>query len=193
MELEVLKREVNKWIDWGNDFGHHDIALFKIWIQMENFINDIFVCYCLGQPSEKMYTPKLQIQFIDDSQLNAFLREGSKKYVEYQNKIEKLSKYIFEDGADPFAILNEDIVIKNAIREIKFIRNYIAHESAEARQKYKNVYSNNISVRDDKFIEPEEYLMQQKKQKGKKSKTYFSYYIDTLMELADFLIDPSFN
>ena len=67
MRYEELENSVIKWTEWASKTEEsYDIALFKVWIQMELFIRDIFIDYCLGNASEKGFTPALKIAFVDE-------------------------------------------------------------------------------------------------------------------------------
>lgn len=185
MTSKDIFNEMNKWIDWASkeEVKRYDIALLKIWIQLEKFISELFVNYAIGGQSETGYHPKLKLNFKDEQQLNAFLRDTNRTYVDYVTKIAKLSKYIFDD--DPFSIAIYDDVNHNcAYVEIFSIRNYIAHESGEAKIKYiKTCFGNN----QNNFKEPNDYLQSIKKST---KKSYFTYYIDTIRDIVAVLIQP---
>lgn len=144
-----------EWTEWAqkDENQRFDIALFKVWINFEKFISELFVNYAIGRESETGYKPILKLQFQDETQLNAFLR-GDRTFVDYQGKIKNLSKHIFKD--DPFDLaIFSDSNNYNAYNRIFSIRNYVAHESGEARTKYVKVC---LGGNEDKYITPNEYL-----------------------------------
>ena len=176
-----VKDAIEEWTIWAvnSEVPRYDIALLKIWIKFERFLSDLFITYSLGQPSETGYLPKLRIQFQSEEQFNAFMIEGNKKYIEYIDKIDKLSKHIFEN--DPFDILHSDLKYKNAMEEIKALRNYIAHESIEAKRKVINTC---FSGSEKKFLEPNDYL----KSKEKNTKdSYYTYYTSCVSEIIELI------
>ncbi len=140
--------------------------------------------YATGNPSERGYSPELKIKFQDEEQFNAFMREGTKKYIEYLDKIEKLSSHIFK--TNPFDVILLDADIKSSFEQMKVIRNYIAHESGEARRKFINTC---FSGNEKNFVEPNDFL----KSREKTTKdTYYTYYMKTIKTILDFLIeDPA--
>lgn len=83
---------VEQWTNWARQSpdGRFDVALFKIWIQFEKFLAELFINYAIGNPSETGFVPNLKLHFRDETQLHAFLREGNRTYIEYLSKIEKL-------------------------------------------------------------------------------------------------------
>ena len=184
MTTNDIKETINIWNEWANkpEVKRYDIALFKIWIQFEQFLAELFVAYATGNPSEKNFYPNLKICFNDEAHLNAFLREGNKKYIEYLDKIEKLSKHIF--NKDPFDIIFADSINKNAFEQMKSIRNYIAHESGEAKAKLINKC---FSGNSNNFLEPNEFLL--RKEPSSKN-TYYTYYTDIIKNIVDLLVDP---
>lgn len=180
---EIIE-SINEWNEWVTRVSdaRYDIALLKIWIKFEKFISELFVSYCTGNESEGGYIPNLKICFQDEEQLNAFLRDGNKRYVEYFDKIEKLSKHIFNNN--PFEIIFLDVDNKKVYDDVKSIRNYIAHESKESKIKLINqCFSGNVS----NFVEPNNYLV---KREPTTRKTYYAYYVETILNITQLLISP---
>lgn len=170
--------KVNQWQNWLAQATQpqYDIALFKIWIQMEVFCADIFIDYCLGIPSENNYTAPRLVSFQSEEQLSVFLREGSKKYIDYFAMIEKLSKHIFQ--TNPFEVITIDATYSKVCKEIKSIRNFVAHESSESEKKYRNE-----CLSGGRFIDPNTYLL---RKRG--SESIYTYYINSLVTIVDALI-----
>lgn len=110
------------------------------------------------------------------------MREGNKKYVEYLSKIEKLSKHIFVN--DPFDVIFLDITNKNAYEQLKALRNYIAHESGEAKSKLINLCFNGNT---NNFLEPNDFLITREQSTRN---TYYTYYITIIQNIVDLLVDP---
>lgn len=172
------------WTEWANEVGNkrYDIALLKIWIQFEKFIAELFVTYATGNRSEVGFSPSLKLKFSDETQLNVFLREGNRTYIDYPTQIEKLSKHIFDK--DPFDIIFLDATIHNTYLQIISIRNYIAHESGEAKAK---MIKTCFGGRDEHFREPNDYLLAIKRSSNS---SYYTYYVDTIKHMVELLIDP---
>lgn len=184
MTIEVFMNSVDKWNDWANNeyCKQYDIALLKIWIQFEKFCSDIFIDYAIGRSSENGYTPTLQLDFRNEELLHAFLREGTKSYVDYFSKIETLSKHIF--NPNPFDIIIVDSKYKPVCEQIKSIRNYIAHESNEAKRKLIKTCFNG---HDADFEEPNEYLLKQRRTERSSNYTFF---VKCLKEIVEYLVSP---
>lgn len=186
MVSSEVKQAITDWTTWAASPGieRYDIALLKIWIQLEKFLGDLFVIYSIGNPSETGYKPKLKIKFLSEEHFNIFMRDGSKKYIEYLDKIEKYSEHIFRDN--PFDIILLDAEKKTAIDQMKALRNYIAHESIEAKRKIVNLC---FSGNEKKFLEPNIYLKTREKMSGN---TYYTYYTSIISDVVDYLItDPN--
>jgi hypothetical protein len=172
---------MREWSEWASrNENRFDVALFKIWIRMELFLRDIFISYCINTSSERGYLPQTKIRFQNEEQLNAFLREGSRKYIEYLDKIEKLSKYIFDDN--PFDALFLDATNKDTYEQIKAIRNHIAHESGESRLKYINKC---LHGDESRYIDPHIFLL---KREPTSHDTYYTYYINKIRIIAELII-----
>ena len=105
-----------------------------------------------------------------------------KKYVEYLSKIEKLSKHIFID--DPFDVIFLDATNKTAYEQLKALRNYIAHESGEAKSKLINLcFSGNAN----NFLEPNNFLLTRERSTRN---TYYTYYTTIIQNIVELLVDP---
>lgn len=184
----MVKREVLDaivaWTDWANlpENNRYDIALLKIWIQFEKYMAYSFVNYATGNSSEDGYSPTLKLQFADEAHLNPFLRSENRTYVDYPTQIKKLSKHIFE--SNPFDVIYSNADIWNAYDQMGALRNYIAHESGEAKQKLIEKLFGGDSA---KFKEPNDFLKTKKKNTGK---TYYSYYTETIKNAVILLSDP---
>ena len=181
--VEDINSSIDYWTNWASIDSNqrYDVALMKIWVQFEKYVASVFVDYCLGRPSENGYLPERKIEFQTETQLNAFLRAENKSYVDYPAQIKKLSKHIFEN--DPFDIIfldvNNNVIYENIIA----IRNYVAHESAEARKKLiKNIYAG----RDENFVEPVDFLMRRERSTNL---TYYTYYTKFVSNIAQLLTE----
>lgn len=184
MTTNEIKTTIITWNNWAGNphVQRYDIVLLKIWIQFERFISELIITYSTGHPSEKGYLPTLKIRFQDEEQFNAFMREGNKKYVEYLSKIEKLSKHIFID--DPFDVIFLDATNKPAYEQLKALRNYIAHESGEAKSKLINLcFSGNAN----NFLEPNNFLLTRE---HSTKNTYYTYYTAIIQNIVELLVDP---
>ena len=62
------------------------------------------------------------------------------------------------------------------------LRNYIAHESNESKKKYMQTCLNSKD-----FIEPGDYLLKVKKGS---MKTFYSLYIEKIIEISDLILNP---
>ena len=177
MTTSEIKTAISEWSTWACNpqVQRYDIALLKIWILFERFVSELVVTYSTGQPSEKGYSPTLKIQFQDEEQFNAFMREGNKKYVEYLAKIEKLSKHIFV--TDPFDVIFLDATNKTAYEQLKALRNYIAHESGEAKLKLINLCFSGDAT---KFVEPNDFLVLRE---NSSKTTYYTYYTTIIQNI----------
>lgn len=183
MTVEEINNSITYWSDWAShdDNKRYDVALMKIWVQFEKFMSELFVDYCLGIASENGYLPERSIEFKSETQLNAFLRAENKQYVDYPSQIKKLSKHIFEK--DPFDVIFSDSNNNVTYENIMAIRNYVAHESGEARKKLiKNIYSG----REERFVEPVDYLLRKEKSTHK---TYYTYYTTFIGNIAQLLTE----
>lgn len=185
MKTNDINDAISYWTNWANTSSDkcYDYALLKIWIKFERYVGEIFVSYATGGKSESGYSPQLKLQFNNEEHLNAFLRDPNKMYVDYIKQIQKLSKHIFVD--DPFDSIFLDVTNLNVFNQIIAIRNYIAHESGEAKIKMiKCCFNGN----EKKFKEPCTYLLTKEKTTNK---TYYTFYVETIKNMAILLSSPT--
>lgn len=177
MHSDEIRNTIENWTEWAKSTNNYDIALLKIWIKFEKYLGEVFINYSLGNASERQYLPELKICFEDETQFNAFMLEGSKKYVEYIKKIEKLSKYIFRKN--PFDIILKDVDRKNLFEQMRAIRNYIVHESEESKRKLINIC---FDGKEERFIEPNDFL---KRKSRNNEKSYYTLYIELIYDVIE--------
>ena len=105
------------------------------------------------------------------------MRDGKKKYVEYIDKIEKLSSFIFQENPFDVILLNGNI--KTAFYQMRAIRNYVAHESVESKKKM----IAQLGVNENNFRELNDYLKFIDKTTGDSNYTYYVKVIKAIVEL----------
>ncbi len=184
MTTNDIITSITTWSSWAAQTNNkrYDIALLKIWIQFEKFLGALFVTYATGNESESGFKPDLRLQFQSEEHLNAFLREGNKRYIDYIKQIERLSKHIFLNN--PFDIIFNDSTYNSVYKQIVSIRNYIAHESGEAKSKMINeCFSGNARH----FKEPNDFLQERERSNNT---TYFTYYTEAIKNISTFLVNP---
>lgn len=157
------------------------IAFFKIYVKFEVFITDLFVHYSLGGNSSIGYSPERKLQFNTREQLESILK-GKSSFIDYIEKMDNISKHIFLDNKNPFDILRDIAEYKTAMDQMKYIRNYIAHESDESKTRYMRYVLCN-----PQFISIQEFLL---KKRGRTRYTNYSYYTDKIKEMSELLLNP---
>lgn len=180
MKCEELKKLVIEYTEEANkaDPPKLDYAIFEIWPHFELFLEEAFVDYACGICSENNYLPELKIKFQDKEQLEGIMNQGKGGYIKYLDVIEKASSYFFEDN--PFIILTEYHEYKTAYSKIVAIRNFIAHKSRNAKDKYINKC---FSGDPAKFVEPNAYLNSLEKESSLLNYTYLTTKIIEISEL----------
>ena len=157
----------------------YEASFFKIYVKFEQYLSKIFESYCIGVPSSKGYCPQRKLAFTDEEHLRAILR-GDKQYIDYIKKIETLTPHIFVSS--PFNIIFNVADNNTLFNQMITLRNYIAHESNESRTKYIKTCLGNGT-----FIEPDSYLT---KINRRTSSSYYTIYINKIIEISDLILDP---
>ena len=187
MKSNDVMTAIEEWTAWASEPENncYDVALLKIWISFEHFLGDLFMNYAIGNASETGYYPKLKIKFQDEEHFNVFMRDKNTMYIEYLEKIEKLSRHIFYDN--PFDVLLLDGANKKVYDQIKALRNYIVHESGSAKRKVINTC---FCGDERRFVEPNKFLLL--KEPVTKN-TYYTYYTTIISDIVQAVIVQNVN
>ncbi len=156
----------------------YEASFFKIYVKFEVFLADMFKSYCIGTVNSNGYCPQRKLAFANEEQLDAVLK-GDKQYVDYLKKIESLSKHIFIDN--PFNVIFDVADNSTYLNQMMALRNYIAHESSESRNKYIKTCLPNQA-----FVEPCDFLMSRNR---RNAKSYYTIYIDKIIEISDLILE----
>ncbi len=161
------------------DSSLYELAFFKIFIKFEKFLSDSFENYAIGNLSIHGYCPSRRLNFDDLEHLNKVLKKNDRAFVNHFEVIKTISDCFFSDN--PFDIIKTDPNYSNIIKDMKIIRDYIAHESNSAKNKYVAGILNNRP-----FIEPHQHLLNTKRGA---SISYYTYYINAIQEISNFIIN----
>ncbi len=156
----------------------YEASFLKIYVKFEVFLSKMFESYCIGQLNSKGYCPQRKLAFSDEEHLRAVLK-GDKSYVDYLKKIESVSKFIFIDN--PFNVIFDVADNSTIMGQMMALRNYIAHESNEAKTKYINTCLGGRN-----FIEPSLFLINKNK---KTAKSNYTIYIEKITQISDLILE----
>ncbi|EKT3964611.1 hypothetical protein AAIP55_002080 [Flavobacterium psychrophilum] len=184
MNNQELINEIDKWdgVFLSNttiDPSLYELAFFKVFIKFEKFLSDCFENYAIGSSSSSGYSPIRRLNFDDLSHLNKVIKKENRSFVNHFEVIKNISDCFFIDN--PFDIIKTDPTYTTIINQMKIIRDYIAHESLAARNKYVMNILNNRP-----FIEPHQHLLQTKRGTAN---SFYSYYIDSIKTISNFIIN----
>ncbi len=160
-----------------------ELAFFKIFVKFEAFLIDAFVKYAIGEQNKIGFSPQKKLNFTTDSQLKEVITNDTKLYLELsKDRLEKLSKHIFEDAQNPFLGAFNDSIFSQKFLKMRIIRNFIAHESPESKNQYEQKVLKSYNITEylflkDFFQKNISFLNQQNLQE---TKSIFNDYIDLL-------------
>ncbi len=184
MDNKDLLDEIDK---WNLVFSSHstidpslyELAFFKIFIKFEKFLSDCFENYAIGSASSYGYCPTRRLNFDDLNHLNRVIKKENRSFVNHYEVIKNISDCFFIDN--PFEIIKTDPTYTTIINQMKIIRDYIAHESLAAKNKYVVTILNNRP-----FIEPHKHLLQTKRGTAN---SFYSHYINSIINISNFIIN----
>jgi hypothetical protein len=181
MENDELRNEINNWKQLLQNNGNNqliELAFFKIFIKFEKFISQIFVDYSVGKQSSSGYIPERKLLFSDETHLNYFLKKENKAFINHYQIALELSAHIFI--VNPFEILTTDANFSSEVLRMKFLRDYIAHESQHSEQNYKaKVLSNHHDMKPYEFLH---------KVRNNTNMTNYSFFIKLMIDSSEYLI-----
>jgi hypothetical protein len=119
-----------------------ELAFFKIFVKFEAFLLEAFQKYAIGEKSKNDILPERLLLFTTENQLRELISDGAKVYLDISiERMENLATHIFSNIDNPFFDTFNDAFFKPKFKEMKIIRNFIAHESPESIKNYKKVLS----------------------------------------------------
>lgn len=161
------------------DNSLYELAFFKIFIKFEKFLSDSFENYAIGNVSIHGYCPIRRLNFDDLTHLNKVIQKKERSFINHFEVIKNISDCFFTDN--PFDIIKTDPTYTTIINQMKVIRDYIAHESSAARNKYiVNILNNRP------FVEPYQHLLSSKRGSGL---SYYTFYINSIQNISNFIIN----
>ncbi|WP_404354282.1 hypothetical protein [Exiguobacterium aurantiacum] len=181
---EDFKQQVLFWVNkiQSND-DIYDLAFFKIFVKFEKFLVITFKEYICGNGTSE-YIPECKLTFTDISHFERLVKSNSRgSFIDYLNIMEKFSKEVFKNHKNPFDCIFADAELKDLYNKMRYLRNHIAHESSESKDKYHRFVLNQ-----QQFQEPNEHL---KKLHRSSNASYFTHYITAIEKAASVIKNPS--
>lgn len=189
MENQLLIDEIQYWdnylasieISSANNHKIYEIAFFKIYVKFERFLSNLFLQYSAGEVSSSGYTPSRRLEFESKEHVHAIIKNKKTSYIEYIDKIENVSDFIFSESSNPFKILYVD-PYATYFKNSTIMRNHISHESSESTTKFQKILGESKPL-----ISVGEYLATINR---KKSQTNYSIYTNNFKEISIYLLKP---
>lgn len=173
---DELNREIDKWalkVQSNPDFL--ELAFFKIFVKFENFITEAIFDYATKKV-ENTNKVLLRISFDDREH---FKNVTGIQYLDTSPKTKKLVDQIFTNTNIISVFF--DSQDSTFFEQMKFLRNYIAHESEESKNKYLRKTLNS-----DVFVEPNQFLMTRNRNEVDSVYARFINLVKTYSESIDF-------
>ena len=178
-----LDEEIQYWAPKiKDDDSFLEIAFFKIFVKFENFVTESIIKYATGE-IENDEKVKRRILFDDTEH---FKKVTNLPFLDTSNKTKELVSQIFQND-NRFSVFfdSEDSTF---FEHMKFLRNYIAHESYESKTKYinKTLHGANVNTDDKGVISPNEFLKYREKHQVNSEYTRFIELVTKYSEYLDY-------
>jgi hypothetical protein len=157
-------------------------AFVKIYVEMERLLVEYFYHYISGKPNGVGNVVPCNFTFADADAAKNFITntKGCKRQFVGIKEIEELNEFFINDCNNPLKNFFTDADCAQNLREMKAIRNHLAHNSQESKHTYEIVF-NSKSL---KSLTPQILLLTKKK--GTKI-TYFIKYCDFVKKIPQYL------
>ncbi|ENZ7264014.1 hypothetical protein ACG7YO_002015 [Enterococcus faecalis] len=173
---EELMSEITKWqTKISEDEIFLELAFFKVFVKFENFLTDIIIDYATGAVSNPEKVER-RLNFVDREH---FKKTTNLIYLDTSDKTKTLVDQLFTDNNKISFFFNSSD--NEFFEKMKALRNYIAHESVESRNKYVKKTLNN---RD--FIAPNDFLKSKNRNDQDSMYTKFVNMVVTYASSIDF-------
>lgn len=131
-------------------------AFIKVFIEWELFLENSTIAYTLGECSTKGVSLKCYIFPKDEEHANQLIK-GAALYPDWSNMeaVIELEKSLFEDG---FPYVRALQGFSSKYKEMKKVRNHIAHQSIKSSEAFKSLIRGVLSA-SDVGITPAEFLL----------------------------------
>ncbi|MDY0139268.1 MAG: hypothetical protein RBR50_06190 [Candidatus Izemoplasmatales bacterium] len=170
IELNEINNEIHLWNEYLKERDDViELAFFKIFVKFEKFLVDIFVKYSTGVTSSQGYIPIRKLEFVDEKHLIEVTMPSNKDYLELNDRFISLVENVL-DTSNPISLFFSS-ADRYFYDKLRYMRNYIAHESSSSYNKYIKHTLNN-----GEYISPKEFLL--KKKSKTNPKTNYSAFIE---------------
>ncbi|MDQ7085201.1 MAG: hypothetical protein Q9M36_09845 [Sulfurovum sp.] len=182
---DELIAKIEEWKEEISDNNKHiHFALLEIFIEFEKFLTKAFITYSLGGEGKNSFSPDLRITFENEEHLEGFLK-CDKQYIDYLKKIQEIKGFIFREDICPFKKIFSEAKFITLFKEIQILRNFIAHQSKESKDKYQNKVLRPIGI--NQYIKVTTFLLRRNRQQNI---SYYSIYINAIKFYSEIICDP---
>lgn len=152
--------------------------LFHAYRTYEEFIESVFLDYCLGAQTNNNQAVKSFLRPKNQDHARELIR-ALEKFIEWDaDRTIQRAELFLEDG---FPIKNAIVLHKSVLVDIRKIRNYIAHSSKEAENKYNQVIKNAFGTAPLEMPFCGQFL---RLYNNKTKDLYLTYYTEVLENIA---------
>jgi len=181
-----LLLKIEEWKEkLSNDEKYVNFALLEIFIEFEKFLTNSFIAYALGNKGKNAFTPILRVNFENEEHLLGFLKCDN-QYIDYIKKIPKIKEFIFKESTCPFNKVFSTARFTTYFKEIQILRNLIAHQSKESKDKYQRNVLRAKGI--NSYIKAETFLL---KINGQENISYYSIYINAMQFYSEVICDTN--
>lgn len=157
-----------------------EAAFLSIAVSCEKYLSEKFLYFAADPHSPASPHRKIVINSRDDLSI---LIKGEQQYIDYNKAIDRCSSILF--SKNPFDLVTATAHTTQILSETRTIRNYLAHRSDEARQKYVR-----ICLAGSPYIEVSDYLQ---KKTTKTRLTNYDRIINGLINIEDTYEHPNIS
>lgn len=175
--------------EWSSEISiddkHIHFALLEIFIEFEKFLTNSFIVYALGGKGKNNFAPILRVEFEDKEHLLGFIKCNN-QYIDYIKKIQEVKEFIFQIDTCPFNKIFSTSEFTTYFKEIQILRNFIAHQSQESKDKYQRKVLRPKGI--NNYILAKTFLQRINRQQNI---SYYSIYVKAIIFYSEIICDAS--
>ena len=157
--LDLIKRinKISSMLSSDEIYSIYELSFLKIYLSWESFISRVFILYMIGEKTDSGYAPKRYVTPRDEDHAYSIIKSG-RSFPDWLNLdfIREKSELFFENG-NPFkTAIYSKANVREALQNMRILRNAIVHASRESKEKYEKMLRNEVGFVSN--MEPGEFL-----------------------------------
>jgi len=186
--LDLIKRinKISHMLSPDETYSIYELSFLKIYLSWESFISRVFILYMIGEKTDSGYAPKRYVIPKDEDHAYSIIKSG-RSFPDWLNLefIREKSELFFENGKPFKTTIYPKANVREALQNMRTLRNAIVHASRESKEKYEKMLRNEVGFASN--MVPGEFLSNMR---TKKPQIPYIVYYKKILEVVSNDIVP---